>query len=889
MNKYFIRIGFLALLFGCNFFNPIRAEELKSHTLPHPLRIEENQVILLTPSGHQVTSDWVPLRWILSSPKSNEKYYLFVKDLSSNTLLIDYLEIPATKTSFGLDSLFPGHLYEWGIKAVNIFDTSISAITSTSFSRSTPSGQSIELGTLSSTYLCPGETLSLPYSISGFANTTLTTYIVANEPGFLADVATIQNPQSLGVEPTQAGQNLHIRSCVVEDNMLGCSDASQPFTVGAAGAVSVLNPAGELRSLACTGTTVQLAAQQEGVLSGQSRSYYWLKDGCERIAGATDSTLTVLEEGRYQVVITSADGCTSISSEHVVTYRDALTPTLETNQLNEFRCDWSDAYVTTNVVGTENTYTWRRNGVTIPAPSQPRLSINEPGTYEVTVSGPTCWATSAPLEVKASTGIALTIHTTESSICVNQPQDTYLYVEIAGETDQDELSYQWLRNGVPVAGATTRFIYTRAPGSYALKVLTGSCAMVSNTVVIDFGSPARPIILNGATPVSATVYGCTEESLLLKADLPTGTLVRWKQDETLDNTFALSRTITASGTYRAVVFTSDAPGACYTESDPVEVVLGSTTDVLLEGDSLLCGWNNTMLRYAGSTDSREFQWYKDGNKMEGNTYPTFLINDPGTYSLQVKTHYPSGCTGMSRPVTVSSFSENFPRSITVAGGPERCAGLGVPLSFSPGLTGVIQWKRNGESITGANSAYYHAFSSGTYTVEVTMNACHFVSPPIPIQIKELATAQLSGSTTTPAPNAPTPLQVQLTGEGPYSLTFTDGTVVDNIQTSYYERVVTPSMTTTYQLASVSNGCGTGLRSGVALISVDNEDIYTVQSGSWQDTSTWSCHCIPKAGNNVEIRQGHTVTINEVEAHARNITLSGGQLTYTEAGAIKLGN
>lgn len=848
----------------------------------------ENEVLLLTPNQHQVVSDWVALRWIRSSPKANNKYYLFVKDLTAGITLVDYLEIPAARAAFGVGNLQSGHQYEWGIKAVNLFDTYLSTVTSTSFSRVAPNGQSIGLGALSNTYLCPGEPLTLPYSVNGFATTTLATYVVAGDLGFLSETPFTQSTQSISVEATQTGENLRVRSCIFQDNLVGCSAASQPFTVGAAGSVSVLNSAGNSASLACPGSSVRLSAHQAGLPLSQTRSYYWLKNGCERIAGATDSTLTVREEGRYQAVVTSAGGCTGISPEHTVTYQAAVTPTLETNQLNGFRCEWTDAYVKTNLVGTENTYTWRRNGTALSVPSQPLLSLTEPGIYEVTVSSPACSATSAPLEVKTSPGMALTIRTAEPSICTNQPQDVYLMGE-TDEIDKEKLQYQWLKNGVPVAGANADFIYTRTPGNYALKVLIGSCARVSNTVAVSFGSPLKPIVFYGAGPAPATVHGCAEETIQLKTDLPPGTLVRWKQGETLDNTFSMSRTITASGTYRAVVFSGSEPGACYTVSDPVEVVLGSTMDVLLEGDNLLCGWNSTSLRYAGNTGSRDFQWYKDGNRMEGNTYPNFLINEPGTYALQVRTQFPSGCAGMSSPITVSGSSSTFPRSITVAGGAERCAGLGVPLSFSPGLAGTIQWKKNGEPIAGANLAYYHAFSSGAYTVEVTQNACRFVSSPIAVQIKEPVTAQLSGSTTIPYPNAPTPLRVQLTGEGPYNLTFTDGTVVDNIQTNSYERVVTPGATTTYRLASVSNACGTGLRSGIAVVSVVNGIIYSVQSGAWQDPATWSCQCVPTAYNDVEIRQGHTVTIDGIEAHAKNITLSGGQLTYTGAGVMQLGN
>lgn len=58
------------------------------------------------------------------------------------------------------------------------------------------------------------------------------------------------------------------------------------------------------------------------------------------------------------------------------------------------------------------------------------------------------------------------------------------------------------------------------------------------------------------------------------------------------------------------------------------------------------------------------------------------------------------------------------------------------------------------------------------------------------------------------------------------------------------------------------GDGSGQVEDYAVIVVPGAAIQSVASGPWNNAATWNCQCIPKAGDLVTIKSGHTVTITQ---------------------------
>jgi hypothetical protein len=119
-----------------------------------------------------------------------------------------------------------------------------------------------------------------------------------------------------------------------------------------------------------------------------------------------------------------------------------------------------------------------------------------------------------------------------------------------------------------------------------------------------------------------------------------------------------------------------------------------------------------------------YQWFKDGQPLQGQTFPTYSKNnlqagDAGIYTLQV-----IGCETVTS--TPAALAINAGTTITAnPSDVSGCAGKAVELSVvATGANLTYQWKKNGNNIVGATKAAYTIASmnqtdAGTYTCTVS--------------------------------------------------------------------------------------------------------------------------------------------------------------------------
>ncbi len=113
-------------------------------------------------------------------------------------------------------------------------------------------------------------------------------------------------------------------------------------------------------------------------------------------------------------------------------------------------------------------------------------------------------------------------------------------------------------------------------------------------------------------------------------------------------------------------------------------------------------------------------------------------------------------------------------------------------------------------------------NDGTGNVDLA-DACLDVSQGTPIVFYEIPTANLTGNAQI-CTGASTNMQVQLTGVGPWTITYQPAggpPVTVTANSSPFSIPVSPSTTTTYSLVSVTNAFCTGTVSGTAAIGVNN--------------------------------------------------------------------
>ncbi len=159
---------------------------------------------------------------------------------------------------------------------------------------------------------------------------------------------------------------------------------------------------------------------------------------------------------------------------------------------------------------------------------------------------------------------------------------------------------------------------------------------------------------------------------------------------------------------------------------------------------------------------------------------------------------------------------------------------------SPGST--YAWTLSGggvlSSTTGDSISIDWGASAGNYELEVTETSIHgCVGDPVSLNIEviELVTATLSGDATICYDDGTPDLTITLTGVGPYTFTYTDGTnnhtVNNHTSTTYIvpSDVTVPTAgttpnTKTYTMVSVENKFCSGTTSGTATVVINPKPV-----------------------------------------------------------------
>ena len=158
-----------------------------------------------------------------------------------------------------------------------------------------------------------------------------------------------------------------------------------------------------------------------------------------------------------------------------------------------------------------------------------------------------------------------------------------------------------------------------------------------------------------------------------------------------------------------------------------------------------------------------------------------------------------------------------------------CSGDGVTLSTNSSAPFNYTWSSSaGGNLnqTTGNSVTANPTQNATYTAVGTYTTAFGTvtsTKTIDVVVRERPSATISGSGTISLDPQSVNLAVAFTGEGPWSFTYTaNGTnpqTVNGITTSPYTLVVSPEVTTTYQLTNVSNANCTGTVNGTASVEV----------------------------------------------------------------------
>ena len=465
-------------------------------------------------------------------------------------------------------------------------------------------------------------------------------------------------------------------------------------------------------------------------------SYQWMKNG-ENITGATENSYSIPGvsaeyEGSYGVMVSNK--CGSVESE-MATLTINSAPSIQVQPSSQEVCIGSAATFNAAATGTEPlSYQWMKNGENIIGATEnsysiPGVSAEYEGSYSVMVSNKCGSVESLIATLTINSVPSIQVQPSSQEVCIGSAATFN-----AAATGTEPLSYQWMKNGENITGATENsygipIASIGDAGSYSVMVSnkcgsteSGDAALTLNRMPsIQVQPTSQEICVDSAVTFSAAASGTEPISYqwMKNGQAVTGAT---------ENSYSIpSASIGDAGSYSVMV--SNLCGSV--ESDIATLTVNSVPAIQAQPDSQeVCVGSAVSFNAAAIvTDPGSYHWMKNGQAVAGateNNYsiPSASAEDEGSYSVMVN----SKCGPVkSRAATLTL---NHGPSIRVQpASQEACIGSAVTFNAEADGTGPIsyQWMKNGQAITGATESSYsisgiRAEDEASYSVMVS-NKC----------------------------------------------------------------------------------------------------------------------------------------------------------------------
>ncbi len=323
----------------------------------------------------------------------------------------------------------------------------------------------------------------------------------------------------------------------------------------------------------------------------------------------------------------------------VITTQPAATQTVLTGQAVTFSAAAAGGFVA---------YQWEKDGVAIAGANSPSLTLNNvqpnaSGVYTVVATNAVGNVTSHDAVFTVIPPPAITLPPASRTV-VQPGQPLTLAVTATG---QAPLTYQWKRNGFPVAGATAstygKSAVTSQDGGYYVVEITDGNGLVSRAtafVLISFGatevvawganSSGQATVPGGLNNVVALAAG-SAHSLALLAD---GTVVAWGDNShgQTDIPSGLKSVVAvAAGNYHSLALKADGTVTAWGDNtvgqcsipigldNVVAVAAGGNHSLVLKADSTVAIWGGS------SQAGNSISWPVTNVTAIASSYSRFLV------------------------------------------------------------------------------------------------------------------------------------------------------------------------------------------------------------------------------------------------------------------------
>ncbi len=358
-------------------------------------------------------------------------------------------------------------------------------------------------------------------------------------------------------------------------------------------------------------------------------SYLWYRNGSP-LSGASQREFTATQAGNYYVQVGSSIGCVFLTQPVTVTTYSIATPTV-TFSGSASICEGATKELTSSIAAA---YQWFRNGEEIQGANQRTYIANQTGNYTVrTTNDQGCTATSTSTSISVNPLPPATIsYTGGLDLC--QGQSLLLNASIVSGG-----SYQWLNNNNPITGATASTFTANQTGNYSVRVTnTQGCSTTSNAVAITV-SPNPGSTITASGPLTF----CEGGNVTLTA--PEADSYQWQLgNQNIDGATSRTLQVSEAGSYRVIATNNN---LCAVTSTPVNVAVQAlpVATITMNGPEL-----------SAPEGDFNYQWYKDGNEIAGETGRTFTTFTSGSYQVRVTAASGLGCSTLSdaQQLTITS-------------------------------------------------------------------------------------------------------------------------------------------------------------------------------------------------------------------------------------------
>ncbi len=532
-----------------------------------------------------------------------------------------------------------------------------------------------------------------------------------------ADGTILSGGQTLA--PTVGGPGTY--TLIVTNPSNNCS-AAQSVIVAANNVPPVVS-AGSSQTLSCSQPTLTL----NGNAPGAGHTYNWAASaGGNIVTGSNSLSPAVDEPGVYTLtVINSANGCSSTASVQVL--QDAGQPVVALATPAPLTCLTQQLAINgaNSSVGSNFVFGWSGPGI-ISGENTSTPTVNQPGNYILTITntanGCTTTGTATVLQdivlPTADAGPAQVLN------CIN-PQ-----FQIGGTNMSvgPNFIYDWSGPGL-LSGGNSQQPIIGQPGTYTVTVTntTNGCTQVGGVAIdANFATPAVDAGPNG-------LLTCIENFYVAQPGI-TGTgpfeyLWQTTAGSVLSGSNTPNATLNGAGTYYLIVTNI---GSGCTATDQLQVFQSSDFPNANAGSSdvLTCATQQITLDGTSSSQNGPFiyNWIlvSGGNIVSGGNTLEPIINEPGTYRLEVR-DTTNTCISYSE-VTIN---QNIEPPVVDAGIPVTltCSVNAVTLQGSVSTNGsfIYDWtaSNGGNIVTGGFTPTPSVNAVGVYTLLITntLNGC----------------------------------------------------------------------------------------------------------------------------------------------------------------------